>query len=274
MTSKICSKCKTDKSIGEFGNSNGRPISRCKACCVAATSAWYVVNLDKIRVAKAAYRAANADKIKLKKAAYRAANLTKVRAYDVAYKTENRAELKAKNAAHYAANVEDEKAKAAVWRAANPEKLKATKAAYCAANGNRLKAANAAWRAANIDKLKEYDVAYRAANTAKIKARKAAYLAANPEAIRVKNQNRRALKKAVGGKLSKGLADKLLKLQKGKCACCGEPLGDDYHLDHIMPLALGGSNTDDNMQLLRQRCNLQKHSKHPVDFMQSRGFLL
>lgn len=55
---------------------------------------------------------------------------------------------------------------------------------------------------------------------------------------------------------------------------CGKPLGDAYHLDHVMPLALGGSNTDDNMQLLRDRCNLQKHAKHPVDFMQERGFLL
>jgi 5-methylcytosine-specific restriction endonuclease McrA len=53
-----------------------------------------------------------------------------------------------------------------------------------------------------------------------------------------------------------------------------QPLGDNYHLDHITPITLGGSNTDDNMQLLRQRCNNQKYNKHPIDFMQSRGFLL
>jgi len=28
------------------------------------------------------------------------------------------------------------------------------------------------------------------------------------------------------------------------------------------------------MQLLNAICNLQKHAKHPVDFMQERGFLL
>jgi len=53
-----------------------------------------------------------------------------------------------------------------------------------------------------------------------------------------------------------------------------QPLGDDFHMDHIMPIALGGSNTDDNMQLLRKECNLQKQAKHPIDFMQSRGLLL
>jgi 5-methylcytosine-specific restriction endonuclease McrA len=51
-------------------------------------------------------------------------------------------------------------------------------------------------------------------------------------------------------------------------------LGDNYHLDHIVPLAIGGTNTDDNIQLLRQKCNQQKSAKHPIDFMQSRGFLL
>lgn len=35
-----------------------------------------------------------------------------------------------------------------------------------------------------------------------------------------------------------------------------------------------GTNTDDNIQLLRKLCNLQKSAKHPVDFMQQRGFLL
>jgi 5-methylcytosine-specific restriction endonuclease McrA len=45
-------------------------------------------------------------------------------------------------------------------------------------------------------------------------------------------------------------------------------------MDHIIPLALGGANTDDNIQLLRATCNLQKHTKHPIDFMQQRGYLL
>lgn len=70
------------------------------------------------------------------------------------------------------------------------------------------------------------------------------------------------------------IAERLFKLQRGKCACCKQPLGDDYHMDHIMPLSLGGSNTDDNIQLLRAKCNQQKSAKHPVDFMQQRGFLI
>ena len=79
---------------------------------------------------------------------------------------------------------------------------------------------------------------------------------------------------SVGGVLTLGLSLRLFQLQKGKCACCKKPLGSNYHMDHIMPLALGGTNTNDNIQLLRARCNLQKQAKHPVDFMQQRGYLL
>ena len=67
---------------------------------------------------------------------------------------------------------------------------------------------------------------------------------------------------------------KCIDYKGGKCVCCGHPLSDNYHLDHIVPIALGGANEDWNIQLLRGECNLQKHAKHPVNFMQSKGFLL
>lgn len=96
----------------------------------------------------------------------------------------------------------------------------------------------------------------------------------NKEYRALNEQNRRARKLKNGGTLSNGLKSRLFELQKGKCACCGEPLGNDYHMDHIMPIARGGSNEDWNIQLLRRDCNISKNAKHPIDFMQSRGFLL
>lgn len=158
--------------------------------------------------------------------------------------------------------------------AANPERVKAATAAWAKANPERGKAYKAAYRAASPEVGRAYSAAYRAANKEKLCAASAAYRAANPEAVLTQKRNRRARKFASGGKLSTGLSTKLFNLQKGKCPCCNQPLGDDYHLDHIMPLALGGDNDDDNMQLLRKTCNLQKSAKHPTDFMQQRGFLL
>ena len=161
--------------------------------------------------------------------------------------------------AYYAANKEQFSAKAAAYRAANLEKVRAREAIYRAKNPEKILAAQAAFGAANPEKVRAW---------------KAAYQKANPEKYRVYTRNRRARKLASGGQLSPNIEAKLLKLQKGKCACCRQKLGDDYHLDHIMPLALGGTNSDDNVQLLRARCNMQKQAKHPVEFMQQRGFLL
>jgi len=162
-------------------------------------------------------------------------------------------------------------------------------AVYRAENFNKVRAATIKWRNANRDKIKEYGSLYRLVNSVNVKASKSAYRIANPEKVKaslvawhtlnpsakcVYTQNYRARKLDNGGKLSKDIKSKLFILQKGKCPCCNQPLGEDYHLDHIMPLSLGGLNTDYNCQLLRQQCNNQKYNKHPVDFMQSRGFLL
>lgn len=152
---------------------------------------------------------------------------------------------------------------------------KSCKAAYQSANREKHSISSASYYAANREKVRARAAGYYAANKDEYSIRSAKWHAANPEARRIREQNRRARKREVGGKLSGGLAERLFKLQRGKCACgCGQPLGDVYHLDHIMPLALGGTNTDNNIQLLRQRCNNQKHAKHPIDFMQQRGFLL
>jgi len=159
-------------------------------------------------------------------------------------------------------------------------------------NRDEIKAKSAIWRANNKARAKEVSAASRAKNAEKIKSRSSAYYKKNRDRIRAGNiayivtpagrdackrrdQNRRAREREAGGNLSKGLAERLFMLQRGTCACgCNQPLGDNYHLDHVMPLALGGSNTDNNIQLLREVCNLQKHAKHPVDFMRQRGFLI
>lgn len=175
------------------------------------------------------------------------------------------------------------------WNKANPEKAKAIHAAYYSKNSVRINADKSAsikanpekaatfwkkYRACNKEKLKAKDAAYYILNKDKIVLRSVAWAKANPKVRRIAVHNYRAQKRANGGKLSKGLSAKLFKLQQGKCPCCSKPLGDNYHLDHIMPIKRGGVNEDWNIQLLRQQCNNQKCAKDPVNFMQSKGFLL
>jgi|SRR6478609_1463279 len=48
------------------------------------------------------------------------------------------------------------------------------------------------------------------------------------------------------------------------CAACGST---EYpEIDHIMPIALGGTSEDSNLQILCRPCNRSKGSKHPDDW--------
>ena len=108
------------------------------------------------------------------------------------------------------------------------------------------------------------------------------FYAKNKEKIKsqsaISKQNRRARKLYSGGTLSKDIFQKLMVLQKGRCAICHKDLNKlekrKVHLDHIMPLALGGANEDYNIQLLCQTCNSKKSAKDPITYMQSLGKLL
>lgn len=160
------------------------------------------------------------------------------------------------------------------YRKANAEKVQLSRDAWTEKNKYRIPEMRKAWVDANPEKMQAFRDAWIAANPEKARRLGAEWRKKHPDAVTRHNHNRRAMKLASGGKLSTNIVKRLLILQNGLCPCCGGKLGDKYHLDHITPLYLGGTNTDDNVQLLRAECNLQKSRKHPIDFMQSRGFLL
>lgn len=162
------------------------------------------------------------------------------------------------------------KAVNAKYRAANLEKVRAANAKYEVDNRDKR---NAAIRASQKNRVRK--AAWRASNRETAKRLIADWHKRNPDAWRIASQNRRARIRAIGGGLSKGLLAKLMTLQKGKCACCRCDLRKaQAHMDHVVALVNGGAHDDANIQLLCQSCNNTKHVKDPIDFMQSRGFLL
>jgi len=139
----------------------------------------------------------------------------------------------------------------------------------------KLRDKASAYRAANPEKSKEQNARRRAKDPEKCRRESREWFAKNKDKRSAYQQNRKAKMLGNGGKLSSGIKEKLMALQKGKCSVCGADLNlCVVHKDHIVPLSLGGENIDSNIQLLCQPCNQTKHSKHPIDFMQSKGFLL
>lgn len=96
----------------------------------------------------------------------------------------------------------------------------------------------------------------------------------NREIVAAYSRNRRALVKSCEGFHTADDIQWLLTTQRYKCAVCRQDIKHKYHVDHIEPLAKGGSNDKTNLQVLCPTCNNQKHAADPIDFMQRKGFLI
>lgn len=84
-----------------------------------------------------------------------------------------------------------------------------------------------------------------------------------------RERNRRALKSTTGIHTLNDIAD-ILEYQQGCCAYCGGVLSA-YHVDHVVPLIKGGSNTAENLVIACPACNLSKHDLDYQEWMQLKG---
>lgn len=177
--------------------------------------------------------------------------------------------------ASYVANNSEKRALAlAQYRAKNKDAIRAADLAYREKSRERELARGAAWRAENPEKERARTAAYRNANKAKDAERKAEYARNNPDVVRAIASRRRARVNGAAGTHTAADIKSLKQIQRSACAVCRADIRKNYHVDHVLPLALGGTNGKENLQLLCPTCNHSKSAKHPVDFMQQRGFLL
>lgn len=82
---------------------------------------------------------------------------------------------------------------------------------------------------------------------------------ANPDVRRAKEHRRRARKLAAQGSFTFAEWRALREQYGNKCLACGS--SDRLTIDHIVPLAQGGSNFIDNIQPLCLPCNSRKSTK-------------
>lgn len=68
-------------------------------------------------------------------------------------------------------------------------------------------------------------------------------------------------------RLHKSIKPLLFEKQQGCCAYCHHPLPTTYHVDHVIPLALGGPNHPTNYVLACPPCNLSKRAMPPILFL-------
>ena len=118
---------------------------------------------------------------------------------------------------------------------------------------------------------------HRAENPEKYRKREREKRAKNPQWYREKKRRYKARLLNQIGTVSKDIEGVLLKKNGNRCAApwCRKSLGGrpTWHLDHIVPLKLGGLHDDANLQILCATCNLKKQAKHPDDWQMKHGRL-
>lgn len=99
-----------------------------------------------------------------------------------------------------------------------------------------------------------------------------AWRSKNPDKIKAINATRRSRQSDAEGRHGCKDIRRILAQQAGLCVYCSAALDNNYHVDHILPLYLGGSNWPSNIQILCPTCNLRKGRKHPDRFEAEIGF--
>lgn len=182
--------------------------------------------------------------------------------------------------AYRARHPEKDSIRKKAWRKANPEKAKARgradmvrhkearaaySKAYRAARRDEILKKEKAWRAANRDLKRKRDQARYKRDREAILAYGKAWRAANPSKCRANGRTRRGrLANAEGTHTAEDVAAQL-KCQRGKCYYCKKKFGRGLksHVEHVIPLALGGRNSRDNLVISCPQCNWTKNRHGP-----------
>ena len=250
---KVCSKCGRElpETLEFFGKHKlGRHGLRaaCKTCESSASRLYQATHPptdEQIRMRRqldAIYHAEHREQRSASARSYNATHREERRARDEARRDEISAYQKAYRTAHRKEHAEYE----ARRRAANPEPHRASNRKYHVSHCAARTAATAAWRAEHPEYAADY-------------------LAAHREEYRAHCRNRRSRILGNGGTHTAADVRAQYDRQRGRCYWCGEKVGRHYHVDHVVPIALGGSNGPENLVVACPSCNLRKNGKHPME---------
>jgi 5-methylcytosine-specific restriction endonuclease McrA len=125
------------------------------------------------------------------------------------------------------------------------ERARRVKAAYAAQNVERFREWKAKWRESNP----EYHINWERANRKRARQ------------LKRKSEAKRRAKKR--GLLAEDVCpEEIFNRDSGVCGICLAPVDpSNWHLDHIVPLALGGPHVSENVQVTHPLCNMRKGSR-------------
>jgi 5-methylcytosine-specific restriction endonuclease McrA len=129
------------------------------------------------------------------------------------------------------------------------------------------------YRKENKEFIAEGKRRYREVNRDYVAWDKRCYEAKNPEKGLLRRHRRRAKLKSALGRFDKAYLSYLYELQQGRCCWCGgaminrllnphAPRKEKFTIDHLTPIARGGSSWWWNLVLACDRCNISRNARY------------
>ncbi|MCK5433119.1 MAG: HNH endonuclease [Gammaproteobacteria bacterium] len=201
---------------------------------------------------------------------YRVKNIDKLRAQEKEHLEKNRDRINSRRR-ELAKNGSDERnSRRRECYEKNRDEIRACRKKYREENSDAINKRQRVYKAANAERINELRKVYRVTHSDKIKASKKMYNSTEhaKQLNRVRGNNRRALLTEAG---SHTVADvnHRVGIFNGICAYCGD---EWEHIDHVVPLYLGGVNTVTNLVPACCRCNSSKGYKMLEDWYPKQSF--
>lgn len=152
------------------------------------------------------------------------------------------------------------------WRAANLDYARERASQYSASHREEARLRASKWHKENPERHRERAKAYRERNREQLNLITRIWKKKNHVQVLAIARSYKARKRGADGRYCAKDVSRLYENQCGKCAACKIELLK-YHVDHVVPLCLGGTNYPENLQLLCPTCNLRKGRKMPEQFM-------
>lgn len=119
-----------------------------------------------------------------------------------------------------------------------------------------------AWGRKNPDKRRIHGIEYRKRHPDYGKR----YYAKNRDKVLAKHARRRAYILNSDEHFTRVDVATQYRSQKGKCWHCGKLVGQKYHIDHLIPLSRGGSNSARNIVISCPSCNVTRRNKLTMEW--------
>lgn len=121
---------------------------------------------------------------------------------------------------------------------------------------------------AKREEKREYDRRYRADNKDHLEKIKSTWRAANADKVRaIKKRYKHSRRAAESDGDHFSVLWKWERTAAKVCVYCGSDCQSSYHIDHYLPLALGGKHQVENLRIACPPCNFRKNALHPDEFL-------